>query len=438
MPHITPLCRFVLQRLNLFRGIVQLFASFKEASPVCIHAISTVWHELGEKIYKYFDSIKLKRTSIDPVRFAEAGKEPGPLFLWMGVLPGTLSPDHAKDPAVRCKEILLEYKITDIEIVLLDVRIPFIPALGLQIAPKAFPYFEGTGCLFLCGEGDQIFLLTTRHVALPPSEYSNVLYYCRDNTIPHLEVIHLGGRAFQNALEAIMDKIGHRSYNEELVGLGKPVEGENRQALELKLVEAEASKASVLEFHRRITSVWSAESQRILGHDFYAPPISVGAGFTEDWALIELNRAKFEWDNFQGNVIYLGSKLTAFQSMKKMYPQAKTRTKFKYPPRASCSSETSSRSTSCAIQPCWTRTERSVTLLSRTVPPPAGVTLGRATGIKSHKDCDGAFSAPRDSGSIVGDAESRIVGMLIGAAGQPDDECIKKHFPNYYLFPTPA
>jgi len=88
----------------------------KEARLVCTHAISSVRHELGEKIYKFLDSIGLKWTSIDPVRFAEAEKEPGPLFLWVGVLPGTLSPDHVKGAAVRCKELLMEYAITDVEI----------------------------------------------------------------------------------------------------------------------------------------------------------------------------------------------------------------------------------------------------------------------------------------------------------------------------------
>jgi hypothetical protein len=111
-----------------------------------------------------------------------------------------------------------------------------------------------------------------------------------------------------------MDKIGHwdplvESYEEELAGLGEPVEGENlkttsdRQAIKLKLEEAKASKASVFEFHRNITSFWSAESQRILGHVVYAPPIT----FTEDWALIELNRGKFDWNTFQGSVIHLGT-----------------------------------------------------------------------------------------------------------------------------------
>lgn len=100
-----------------------------------------------------------------------------------------------------------------------------------------------------------------------------------------------------------------------------------------------------------------------------------------------------------------------------------------------------------------------------------GVTLGRATGIESfvreYKDYaiystsmeiavypyshkDDTFSAPGDSGSVVGDANSHIVGMLTSGAGQTDstdvtyvspyyflDERIKKAFPNSYLYPIP-
>jgi hypothetical protein len=65
------------------------------------------------------------------------------------------------------------------------------------------------------------------------------------------------------------------------------------------LEEALASKASVFEFGCNITSFWSVESQRVLGHVVYAPPISV----SEDWALIELDRTKSDWDAF----IHLGS-----------------------------------------------------------------------------------------------------------------------------------
>lgn len=145
----------------------------KEARPVCIHPIAPVWRKLGQRVYEYFDPVGLKWTSIDPVRFAEVGKEAGPLFLWVGVMPGTLSRKNAKDAAVRCKQILAESQITGVETAFCesvftrstgprllnhtpfadptaDVRGPFTPALGLRIAPKAYPHFEGTGGLYFC------------------------------------------------------------------------------------------------------------------------------------------------------------------------------------------------------------------------------------------------------------------------------------------------
>jgi hypothetical protein len=46
-----------------------------------------MWRKLGRQVYEYFDSIVLRWSSIDPVRFAEVGS---PLFLWVGVMPSTL------------------------------------------------------------------------------------------------------------------------------------------------------------------------------------------------------------------------------------------------------------------------------------------------------------------------------------------------------------
>jgi hypothetical protein len=104
-----------------------------------------------------------------------------------------------------------------------------------------------------------------------------------------------------------------------------------------------------------------------------------------------------------------------------------------------------------------------------------GLTFGRATGIESfvrdyeeyaihstsmeiavypysHKD--GAFSARGDSGSVICDANNRIVGMLTGGTGGTGatestdvtyaspyyfiDECVKKVFPNSHLYPIPT
>jgi hypothetical protein len=87
----------------------------------------------------------------------------------------------------------LDYDITDVEIAFresiytryaglklldhvssvnptVDVRIPFTPALGLHIAPKAFPYLEGTGCLYLCEGGESAGLPPHRSLCRSPTQ----------------------------------------------------------------------------------------------------------------------------------------------------------------------------------------------------------------------------------------------------------------------------
>ena len=321
----------------------------KEARPVCLHPISSVWHEIGEKIYKFLDSIHLMWTSIDPVRFAERKKEPGPLFLWIGVLPGTLSADQAKDPAQHCKDILSEYSITDVEIAFresiytryaaaarplphvssedptAEMQIPFTSALGLQIACKEYAHLEGTGCLYLRegGGSDRVFLLTVRHVALPkgsPEAASNTLYHRKNHSMPRLDILQLGYNAYEDALKTILKQIDRHKYmashhGEELAHLGEYVEDEDpkttstREKKKHRLEEEIGLKARASDFHSQVTKSWSSVTQRVLGHVVYSPPISLSTGvheFTEDWALIELDRDRIDWNTFQGNVIHLG------------------------------------------------------------------------------------------------------------------------------------
>ena len=113
---------------------------------------------LGKQIYEYLDSKKVKWSTIDPVRFAEVGKEAGPLHLWVGVVPKSLSFKDAKAAADGCKKILAEANFPDVEIAFresiftrsvgprllnnvpfynptADISSPFTPALSIQIAP---------------------------------------------------------------------------------------------------------------------------------------------------------------------------------------------------------------------------------------------------------------------------------------------------------------
>jgi len=318
----------------------------REARPVCNHPILDVWPKLGKQVYTFLDSLDVKWSTIDPVRFAEEGGEAGPLYLWVGVVPRSLSFEGAKAAADGCKKILTDAHFPDVEIAFresvftrstgprllnhvpsvdptADIRIPFTPALGVQIAPKDTPYFEGTGALYLreSSQSDRVFLLTARHVALPPAVHDNKLYELKNSSKPRQAVLILGSKAYTDALEAMMAKIGHEvifvdTYKREIEALGEAAEGEDagvakaRQKLQGKLVEAEETIKDVYKFHSDITKHWSTPSQRVFGHVVYAPAISVSTGpkqFTEDWALIDLNRDRIDWNVFKGNVVSLGT-----------------------------------------------------------------------------------------------------------------------------------
>ena len=63
-------------------------------------------------------------------------------------------------------------------------------------------------------------------------------------------------------------------------------------------------------FHDDVAKYWSDASRRVLGHVVLSPPIGFGVGterYTEDYAIIELDSAKFDRNAFKGNVIDLGT-----------------------------------------------------------------------------------------------------------------------------------
>lgn len=66
---------------------------------MCEHPIADVWNDLGLQVVEYLDSVNVTWTTIDPVRFTEAEKDAGPVFLWVDVKPGSLSP--ARTPRSR-------------------------------------------------------------------------------------------------------------------------------------------------------------------------------------------------------------------------------------------------------------------------------------------------------------------------------------------------
>ncbi|KAH9164038.1 hypothetical protein EDB89DRAFT_2078307 [Lactarius sanguifluus] len=334
----------------------------------------------------------------------------------------------------------------------------------VDIASRRTPCFEGTGGLYICEGGDsqRVFVLTARHVVLPPSAVRNELFDSKTRSkrvSQRREVLLLGNKTYQGVLVSIMAsimvKIGHQAmlvnhYKDVLQDFGEAGKDDNARAKE--------------------------QGQRVLGHVVHSPPISVGIGpklFTEDWALIELHGEKIDWAEFKGNVIDLGTEMLPVEFMKKMYPNATAYT-FEYPYGRLLQLQGVIEESELR-HPTMLDANGEACIIVVKSGNSTGVTIGRATGIMSfvrenfedgtHKTSmelpiypysqeDGAFSAPGDSGSIIADGKGRIVGLLTGGAGKTDstksdvtyaspffwvfDERIKASFPDAHFYPVKA
>lgn len=322
----------------------------KELRPVFEHKLTAFWEVLGWKIRDFLDSVEVRWTTIDVVRFikVEKGKTIGPVILWIGVTPKTLSGKGAKTAAYGCLDILKVVEITDIEVEFREsVYIesagpnflepdnarpfaefcgPLTPALGLSISAQATSDTGGTGGLYLAEGGDSknILLLTARHVLFPTGKVPNTNYARTNKSAPRRNVL-LGTTAFDDLFQPIKDKIkacgevadDYHSQLEEsqerLVAVGgDDAEMErtmaNRDRIQGLLDAANQAKAEIEEFHADVIKNWSSANQRIIGHVVRSPPITFGGkeSFTQDYAIVELNSSKFK-HAFRGNVIDLGA-----------------------------------------------------------------------------------------------------------------------------------
>ena len=328
----------------------------KEMRPVFNHPIAAAWDELGPQVRDYLDSIKIKWTSIDVVRFADVEEDPGPPVLWIGVMPASLSREDAEVAAVGCEGLLAKFALTGelgvgVEVAfresvftrrsaahprllkydslwylgkddaIVDERSLFTPALGLRIGARDTPGVEGTGALYI-RDGTKVYVLTARHVVLPPDAAGpnrGELYDRKDEgatTQPRRDVLLLGSKAFQDVLKSIEDKLRRHTFMVDHCNARLEDKDEDRAFVESRMEPSKKAIDPLNKFHADITNNWGAESQRILGHIAYSPPISVITGakrFTEDWALIELDHDKIDWKTFRGNVIDLCMCFDLFQ-----------------------------------------------------------------------------------------------------------------------------
>ena len=438
------------------------------------HALQEVWEDdLALKLHVLLDSMEVKWTSTDVVRIRDVEESFAPVILWIGVIPTSLSGDDGVIVASKCRELLVECNIADVNVEIresavihsvgpklltpaetsnptVDAREPLTTTLGLPICAESTPWAEGTGGFFITegGNTERLLLVTARHVVFNPGKNENK-HFEHKNGSQRYKVTLFGDAAFNKYLKSIKAKIeGKESTVEYRSRCIEAIERKGGRAAnkDPRKVREELYKARVaIEeldiFYRDILTHWTTPESHILGHIILSPPISVGVGssgsYTEDWAVIEIDPSKVDTSNFGGNAIDLGTRIPFVKFIRMVCPNHQDTYSYKHPHdrllrvKDTIPDEEMRHLTALDENddPCLMVIKRGNT---------TGLTVGRANNIFSYArnyyndnktetskewailpfdSKSGPFSAKGDSGSVIVDRLGRIGGLLTGGAG---------------------
>ena len=99
----------------------------KELGPASHQALHKVWADgLSRKVSDLLKSRDVEWTSIDIVRIGPAEEYYRPVILWVGVTPGSLSHDDGLVVASKCKALLEEHDITDVDVEIRESIVRFL------------------------------------------------------------------------------------------------------------------------------------------------------------------------------------------------------------------------------------------------------------------------------------------------------------------------
>ncbi|EJD02803.1 uncharacterized protein FOMMEDRAFT_156149 [Fomitiporia mediterranea MF3/22] len=460
----------------------EAYRGTRELRTVGNHALLDVWEDnLALKIHELLDTMKVKWTSTDVVRIGNAEESSSTVVLWIGIKPATLSGYDGLDVASKCRNLLEEYDITDVEVEIresvvtrslgpkllltsdfpyfdptADVRDPLTTTLGLPISSQSTPWAEGTGGFFIAeGDNKRLLLVTARHVVFPPDKSKNKLFEHKDDSQPRHNVTLFGDAAFERYLKSIQAEIEGKEFyvnyygrcireKEEEEGEDSPAAKEKRTKYQAEIDKMKKAKEALNAFYQDVSTQWNTPESRILGHVILSPPIGVGVGsecYTEDWAVIEIDPSKIDKSNFNGNAIYLGA-FEKFIHMLHVDFGLNSASSFEYPfdsllkLHGTIPDEEMRYRTALDHDglPCLMAIKRGIS---------TGLTVGRANNIfsyvRNYSDHDnpktskewailprnsksGAFSEKGDSGSVVVDRHGRIGGLLTGGARDMDSD----------------
>ncbi|KAF8267033.1 hypothetical protein EI94DRAFT_1786628, partial [Lactarius quietus] len=318
----------------------------KELRPVGNHApaLKEAWEgSLPLKLHALLDLMHVKWTSIDVVRIGIAGDHSAPVILWIGVMPRSLFGEDGLVVASRCQDLLVEFNIIDVDVEIresivtrsvggpkllpyapfydptVDVRESLTTSLGIPICAQSTPWAEGTGGFFISegGNAERLLLVTARHPLFMP-ESGNEHFEQKDNSQSRHDVMLFSDAGFNKCLKSIIGKIRDKEFMvkceeeriRELEGKDDPAAKKERERAHAELDKAMKAMKKLRNFHQDILSHWATAESRVLGHVILSPPISTRKGYTEDWAVIEIDTSKIDASNFEGNTIDLGTRIS--------------------------------------------------------------------------------------------------------------------------------
>ncbi|KAA1471460.1 hypothetical protein DENSPDRAFT_880503 [Dentipellis sp. KUC8613] len=450
----------------------------KEFSPFGDHPLEGIWEDqVGPAMDDYLLGRKVECSILHPVRLGTGDQVSPPPVIMIGINHDTLSAEDGVGVATHCRSILEDHGIKDVDVILYEskyqllagmhkpaltvnpvykVREPFSTSLGIPICCAKTPHFEGTGGFFFVDSAKpgKLFMLTARHVVFHPDEEKNETYKFGENSgeAKH-NVLLMGTAAFQRFRGAIEKAIGGEKliieHQAGRITAADDVEDEDEAEAErqdAREVMAKA-KAAMEAFEKLLADVdrdWTNEEDRVLGHVTFSPPISFNSpdgGFTEDFAVIEINPQMVSKANFAANAIDVGS--VGVDELKDwMYPRVSNLTSFKYPNNRLLSfSGTVPDDQMYKPDPKTKDQDIDPVIMVMKNGNKTGFTVGRLNTIRAfvrtyfegkpgtmskeiavlpRSSKSGTFSDKGDSGSVVIDGKGRVCGLLTGGDGATD------------------
>lgn len=220
-----------------------------------------------------------------------------------------------------------------------DIREPLTATLGLPICAQSTPWAEGTGGFFITEGGDtkRLLLVTTRHVLFSTNQ--NKHFERKNSSEPHHDVTLFGDTAFNEYLESIRAEIEGNAFMTHIherdikmvEGTDDPVTNEARQQCQRELDRMRKAIEKLNTLYQEVSTHWANPESRILGHVILSPPVSCSEGYTEDWAVIEIDASKVDASNFSGDAIDLGTRVPRYKFTLMMDPNYQNARSFMYP-----------------------------------------------------------------------------------------------------------